>query len=132
MPSKKRYKSITHSIAHHAVSGLSFVHPHLGKACEEVNAKDVAIDLLAEEPCPNEFIHLKPLRLSLTTLKNTFIELLEKEGFSVQDVKEAVLTFSFYPHLDHYCSRCFAHLVSTDGDVFEQTVNFTGKTEQRA
>jgi hypothetical protein len=34
MPRRKRLRSVCHSIAHHAVSGLSYVHPHASPPVE--------------------------------------------------------------------------------------------------
>ena len=85
MPSQKRLKSVIQSIAHHSASGLSFIHPHLGKACKKNDLPSVQIDLLADNPCPEIFRKIKPLRLSLSGLSNKFNEILESERFTLSD-----------------------------------------------
>ena len=81
MASHKRLKSVVQSIAHHAVSALSFVHPHLGQACEAEGLDSIEIFVCEDEPCPKIFMNIEPLRLALNKLKETFYGLVVTEGF---------------------------------------------------
>jgi hypothetical protein len=56
MTSIKKLSSVCHNIAHHAVSGLSYVHPHLRQACKGIGIDTITIDLLREQPCPDRFL----------------------------------------------------------------------------
>lgn len=133
MASTKRLNSVAHSIAHHAVSGLSYLHPHLSKACEAEGATYVEIDLLAIEPCPVRFRAISPVLLSIRELKNFYLRLLESEGFNEDDLTETRLLFSFdLKRFDHYCSVCTATLKAKDGKVFEKTVDYMGNEVTRA
>lgn len=130
MASHKRLKSVVQSIAHHAVSGLSFVHPHLGQACESSGFDSIDIYVSETEPCPKEFLHIEPLRLALNTLKETFYGLVIAEGFEPKDIESTKLVFEFeHGQLDHYCSVCTATLVSAS-KAYQSKVNFLGNTEQ--
>jgi hypothetical protein len=132
MASNKRLNSVAQSIAHHAVSGLSYVHPHLGKMCDKSGISSVIIDILADDIYPVHFSENKPLRLALNQLKITFIEILHSEGFSINDISEVTLRFKFdFLKWDHYCSICTTKIIALSGRVYEKTVNFEGFTEQK-
>jgi len=127
MSSHKRFKSIAHSIAHHAVSGLSFVNPHLSEACEERGLGSIEIELVSIDPCPKEFVGINPIYLSINNLKKTFIGIIEKEGLEYYDLSSAKVEFTFYHgKRDHYCSNCKATLKSTEGKVYISAVDYVG------
>ena len=75
------------------MSGLSYVHPHLKKAAKAHAEETVFINLLADEPCPQRFSEIAPLKAALNSLKLHFIEILKSEGFSNSELKAAVLMF---------------------------------------
>lgn len=118
MASHKRLKSVVQSIAHHSVGALSFVHPHLGKACEEAGINSIEVHISESEPCPRILINVEPLRLALNTLRETFYGLVVTEGFEFK-----------HGQLDHYCSDCTASLVSAS-KTYQSKVNYLGNTEQ--
>jgi hypothetical protein len=133
MPSIKRLRSVCHSIAHHAVSSVSFIHPHLRKACKAIGIESVSIYLLEEQPCPERFLNIEPLRLALLSLRDRFQEILVSGGFAILDIEAIDLKFEFpkeYP--DDYCSNCNARLASKkSGQVFEYAVNYMGQAIHR-
>ncbi|WP_285164472.1 hypothetical protein [Shewanella goraebulensis] len=130
MASHKRLKSVVQSTAHHAVSALSFVHPHLGQACEKAGLDSIEIYVSEAEPCPARFLHIEPLRLALNSLKETFYGLVVTEGFEPQDIESAKMVFEFkHGQLDHYCSVCTVSLVSAS-KTYQSKVNYLGNTEQ--
>lgn len=129
MPSIKKLSSVCHSIAHHAVSGLSYVHPHLRQACKAKGIDTITIDLMREQPCPDSFMNIEPLRLSLKALQNKFYEILQSEGFSTNEIVAIKLRFEFTEEFsDDYCSNCYARLVSRTGKNFDRAVNYMGQT----
>lgn len=129
MPSIKRLSSVCHSIAHHAVSGLSYVHPHLRQACKAVGIDTITIDLTREQPCPAQFLSIDPLRLSLKALQEKFKGILKSEGFTTNEIDVIELRFEFTEEFpDDYCSNCYARLVSSTGKVYEHAVNYFGET----
>ncbi|MHC4757336.1 MAG: hypothetical protein ACYTE8_01640 [Planctomycetota bacterium] len=129
MTSQKRLKSVIHSIAHHSVSGLSYIHPHLGKACKESGMASVNIDLLAANPCPDKFRNIKPLQLSLNCLSDKFNEILKKEGFEVTDLESVILKFHIN-NINDYCTICYASIISKEGRKYEYKVDWVGDTKK--
>jgi hypothetical protein len=129
MPSIKRFSSVCHSIAHHAVSSLSYVHPHLRQACKAIGIDTITIDLMQDQPCPDRFLNIEPLRLSLKALQGKFKEILTSEGFTTNEIMTIELRFEFTEEFpDDYCSNCYARLISKNGRVFERAVNYMGQT----
>lgn len=127
MPSLKRLSSVCHSAAHHAVSNLSYVHPHLGQACNAAGVESIAVDLLAEEIYPSSLPRLEPLALALTSLRARFGEMLASEGFAPSDLQRAALHFEFSPGLpDYFCRRCSAVVEATNGKSFIHAVDWLG------
>jgi hypothetical protein len=127
MPRRKRLRSVCHSIAHHAVSSLSYVHPHVLRACRSAGIGNMQINLLVADPCPPQFVEIEPLRLSLKGLREKFETNLAAEGFSVSDLSLATLCFTPEPGKDDYCTVCHATLQSKDQDPVEYIVNCLGQ-----
>jgi len=127
MATQKRLSSVCHSTAHHAVSGLSYLHPHLRQACRLAGLSSATVDLLEESPYPRNVAHLQPLFLALAALKVKFTEILNSEGFTVNDLQSATLRFEFEPQFkDDFSSNCFAQLVSMNGKAYEHFVDHLG------
>jgi hypothetical protein len=106
MPTQRHLNAVAHDIAHHAVSGLSYIHPHLGQVMRELNIDEVELNLLSEIPLPPILRGRKPLDLSSQALRSMFHDIVRKKGFELTDVKEAILRF------------CFSRLVTSDGREF--------------
>ncbi len=130
MPSQKRLASIAHSAAHHAVSGLCYVIPHLRKACSKLGRRACRINLLAEIPCPPEFRGIEPIRLSISALKEKFIEIANSEGFSAKDFKEVILVYEFPEILDEYSSNCRVSIVNNSDVIVTRAVDHLGNTAE--
>ena len=97
MPSQKRFASISQSLAHHALSGLSYLSPHLGRAARAAAVETVTVELLAHDPFPVGLPRSEPLELALLSLRQWFIDLLGREGFEPADVASVRLDFLFEP-----------------------------------
>jgi len=129
MSSHKRLNSVAHSLAHHAVSGLSYVNPHLSEACEKVGLHCIEIELLTKNSCPLQFLGNEPLELSLNELKLTLMKILKSEDYEPSQLKSAKLEFSFYHDKNnYYSSDCKATLHSTENRIYEKAVNYFGET----
>jgi hypothetical protein len=129
MPSQKILSSVAHNIAHHAVSGLSYVHPHLKPALVEIGLNSISIDLLKPSPCPIQLQSNKPLVLALAGLHSKFEEILEAEGLSISSLQSAQLLFDFPSNYsDNYCSDCHASLTAVTGKTYRQSVNYLGQS----
>ena len=128
MPSAKHLSSVCHSIAHHSVSGVSFVHPHVLAACRAAGLDHMSVNLIDTEPCPERFRDIEPLRLSLAGLKTKLEAILSAEGFSMADLSSARLTFTPAFNDSDYCSVCRATLTSAAGRTYEHVVDYLGAT----
>jgi hypothetical protein len=116
--SEKRLSSVCHSIAHHAISGLSYLHPHLGEEVRANGSTDIDIDLLAEDP---KFKN-GPLQLATSALRKKFEEILISEGFTLQDVETARLRIDFSGSKDDYLCEGTSVIVSRRGKTFRHHV----------
>jgi len=115
-----RNMHVVHSTAHHAISGLSYIHPHLGKACFAVDSTEGLVNLLAEEIEPVSLITTKELGSSSAVLRTKFSELLESEGVSKEIIKSASITFYF--KRDFWPVSCYLKVVTAQSKVVEVTL----------
>jgi hypothetical protein len=118
MPSLKRLRSVCHSTAQHAASGVSFIQPHLGQACREVGLTQVVIDLKESQPYSKELRVHHQLQLALLALQTRFEEILEAEGFTLQDLTRAELQASILG-MPPGGIACFLTLQHKTGKIFE-------------
>lgn len=128
MISEKRLSSVCHSVAHHAVSGLSYLHPHLARACRASGVSEANLDLISDAPLPPELRVSEELSLAVTSLRARFSKIVESEGFALTDLVTACLLFKFVEYRDDYCSDCHARLVSQGGRKFMSAVNYLGNS----
>jgi len=125
----KRLRSVCHSIAHHATSGLSWVHPHVLRACEARGLSALEVNLLDDEPCPQACLEIEPLKLSLRGVKSKLREILSTEGMTIEDLTQASLTFIRAPEArDDYNTVCRAQLAAGEGIGVNVAVDFMGNT----
>ncbi|MBU2570100.1 MAG: hypothetical protein KJ725_08700 [Gammaproteobacteria bacterium] len=111
------------------MSGLSYVPLHLRRACRGAGLEVIEIDIIKDDPSPDQFREIEPLRTALQTLHQRFGEMLLSEGFDFGSIQEAKLTFEFTEEFsDDYCSNCHAYLVSMAGKTFLHSVNYLGQT----
>jgi len=119
MPSRKHLSAVAHDIAHHAVSGLSYLHPYLGEVCQTTGAEEITLDPSRASPLPVGCAAPQPLALSSANLHRTFLGILQAKGFVIEDVSTAELRFVFPTNRkDNYSCVCFSRLTSSDGDEF--------------
>ena len=119
MVSRKHLSAVSHDIAHHAVSGISWLHPHLGEACRRAKKDEVVLEVSRANPLPDDFPATEPLKLASRELHRTFRTILEKKGFAASDVKIAELRFVFSAQkTDDYCATCFSRLLTSDDREF--------------
>lgn len=88
MPSRRRLNSVCQSIAHHAASSLSYVHPHLLQALKATGESIVTVDLLSATPYPKELLSHPHLPTALSSLRDRFEQILKSEGFLITDLNE--------------------------------------------
>jgi hypothetical protein len=119
MPSSKLLNGVAHDIAHHALSALSYLHPHLTQVCKRAGRTSATLDLLRESPLPADFPDYEPLRLASQALHRTFVGILESVGFTVADVSSARLTFHVPLDApdDYSYVSCDSEIIATSGRV---------------
>ncbi|GCF11998.1 hypothetical protein [Dictyobacter arantiisoli] len=111
---------VAHNITHHSASGLSFISPHLAQALRAAGEETTAIELLTENPYPPKIAELQPLRLSLTSLKITVQELLQKHGFNQNDVVSIILHATPAPwDREGYMLHTRAVITAKNGRIYD-------------
>ena len=128
MTSIKRLRSVIHSTAHHAVSGLCYVHPHLGEKCKEIGIKSISVNLLTPGFDAELQSITKELELSTNALREKFSELLASEHIQDSEIKSAYATFDFLR--GRWPTSCYIEVVSTEGKKTEVAVDSSGKTAE--
>ncbi|MGC3982420.1 MAG: hypothetical protein QM808_14315 [Steroidobacteraceae bacterium] len=125
MRSKKRLRSVVHSIAHHAMSGLCHVHPHLGQVRKSLGVESISVDFLHPEikPSPNPIP--REIELSTQALRKTFSGLLEAEALSISDVTSSVATF-FFKGDAVWPDGCLVQVETVSGLKLEDAVGLDG------
>ncbi len=128
MPSRKRLSSVCHSIAHHAGSGLSWLHPHLFEACTAFGTSAVLVEIHSELYFAPSVPLSRELAASLDSLVGRFKSILQAEGFSAQDVERAAVLFEYPPqYTDGFSVNCHARLSDRQGNVYTHSVDYTGR-----
>jgi hypothetical protein len=126
MRSTKRLRSVVHSIAHHAISGLCNVHPHLGQARKRLGVKEVAVNLLgpaislALDPMPRQ------IALSTAALRERFAALVAVERLNPEDIRTAVATF-VYRGACTWPDACYVLIETNEGKRIEDAVGEDGR-----
>lgn len=129
MPSLRRLSSVCQSVAHHAASSLSYVHPHLLQALKLTGESIATVDLLSATPSPKELRSHPHLLTALSSLSDRFAQIMKSEGFSMSDLTEAKLLFKADgQHRDEYCCECHARLSHSSGREYLAAVDCMGKS----
>jgi hypothetical protein len=124
MTRTKRLRSVIQSTAHHAVSGLCYVHPHLGKACIDIGIQTISVNLLKSGFEPSLLKLTKELELSTNALREKFAEILNAEDMDVTKIKKAYALFNFYK--DHWPSSCYIEIITQEGKKLDVAVDSMG------
>ena len=95
MTSQRILAGVAHDIAHHASSGLSFLSPHMAHALRSAGLPTVTMELLTDDPYPTGVPRIEPLRAALATLRETAEKIVERNGFSIANLRS--ISFSATP-----------------------------------
>lgn len=125
MPSTKRLRSVTHSTAHHGVSGLCYVHPHLGSICKDLGYREISVDLLKSGFDPQVAEVTIELALSTEALREFFAGLLESENISKSELTSAEAIFFF--HKGRWPSASVVRVVTNEDKIIESCVDSSGR-----
>jgi len=128
MTSIKRLRSVIQSTAHHAVSGLCYVHPHLGEECKKSGIKTISFNLINSGFNPELPSITGELELSTNALREKFSELLSIERIQVPEIKSAYATFAFLR--GRWPTSCHIEAVTVEGKKTDVAVDSSGKTAE--
>lgn len=124
----RRLKSVVHSTAHHAMSGLCYVHPHLGAVCKELGINSVQVGLPEASFDPDLGNIPEELLLSTNALCEKFVEILTSDGISLNDVQEASATFQFLQTA--WPVGCCVSARNAKGVIIEASVGSDGNSAE--
>jgi hypothetical protein len=94
---RRTLEAVAHDIGHHAQCGLSFLFPHLGRACRTAGILTVVVDLCAQDPYPPELPRVPALESALQSLSIKVTQILGSYGYEVSALESARLEFTFPP-----------------------------------
>ena len=124
MPSQKHLNGLAHNILDHAVSGLSYLQPHLAQVARTAGVSTITLDLLSASPLPVALHLLRPAVLACESLHRTFLSIAQKLGFTPQDLASATLTFEFPAGCtDDYRFACTSELVGSSGRRYRHAMH---------
>ena len=114
MAKHRKLKSGINNIAHHSVSGLSYLHPAMGNNAKKLGLKIVKINLLSEKP-GSDFTSVEGQLKVLTGLRVFANEILGHIGYSLNDLQILTLEFAFL-YNDHpdWPSHCKGVIATSD------------------
>jgi hypothetical protein len=101
MPTARHLRSVAHNIAHHAASGMSFLHPHACRAARAAGLAPLVFDLLKGVPIALDPVE-PPLRAASEGLGRKFTEILHSAGFQREALASARL-YLLFPTDEYYC-----------------------------
>ena len=124
MVSTMRLRSVVHSIAHYGVSGLCYIHPHLGQACKKLGVDRAEINLLAWN-AKSQFEETdNKIAGAACALCEQFSAILQSENILPDDLAEATALFFFAR--DNWPIGCYVRVVSTSGRSIDVAVDDIG------
>ena len=137
MPSQKHLNGLAHNILDHAVSGLSYLQPHLAQVARAACVSTITLDLLSASPLPITLHLLRPAVLACESLHRTFLSIAQKLGFTAQDLASATLTFEFPANCaNDYHFACTSELVGSSGRLYRHSMHtdtyYTGSLTTRS
>ena len=123
MTSMKVLQSVAHDVAHHAQSGLSCLHPHVGQACRAAGRLEVEVQLTSTEVYPPALPLMHPLRVALLSLRQRFWQIVAAHKLEESAVTRASLLFRFAERSrDDYISEVIGRVTGANGRNYEATV----------
>ena len=120
----KRLRSAIHSTAHHAVSGLCYVHPHLGELCKDAGINTATIDLLSGRVAVLNIEIATPLEFASQALSEKFEEILSLEKIERSSLQSARIEFQFRG--SRWPRSCYIRVVTAEGREFQDAVGMDG------
>jgi hypothetical protein len=117
MPRIRDLKGVAHDLVDHAMSGLSFLHPHVWNYARQTSVDEFTIDVL-QDSAPSSLEVPEPLRLAMESLRTWFQPVLISYGFNLEDLTSATLTFGAFGS-SPYVVAARASLVAPSGREYK-------------
>jgi hypothetical protein len=125
MTSMKVLQSVAHDVAHHARSGLSWLHPHVGQACRSAGLLEVEVQLTGAEMYPAILPPMEPLRLALIGLRDRLWKIVTAHKLEQSSVKGVSLLFCFSElRSDDYLCEVTGVVTGSNGRTYEARVRW--------
>lgn len=124
MHRKKRVRSLIHSIAHHGVSALSWLHPRLGEECKSQDLNSILINLLDGVIITQGFLASNETSLASKELSENFKRIAKVEGLDISDLVYAKIEFQF--RKGSWPFACQVDVTGSDDTTFEIKVDGMG------
>ena len=125
MASRRLFKGVAHDLAHHAQSGLSYMHPHVVRNCKAYSLGEVTAELLSGSPWPAAFRPSKPLRLATSALQETLNGFIRRQGLDPDDLTSANVTFQLVPSKDDWTTIVSSRLQLKNGKSYHASIPVT-------
>lgn len=125
MTNVKRLRSVIQSTAHHAMSGLCYIHPHLGEMCKKLELESISVNLVNSGFSAKLPAITKELEFSTNALREKFCEILAIENIQSSEVESAIATFDFLR--GKWPTSCYIEVVTVEGKKVEVAVDSLGK-----
>src|SRR5882724_8396000 len=122
MAKQKQLNGVAHNIAHHAISGLSYLHPYLGQLADKDRLRVIVIDLLSKNAYDETIEIPAHLQLATENFRNKFKEMVVATGNSIDIIQTATVTFHDFDN-DNYRSTADAYFKLISGAEYKQSVD---------
>ena len=120
----KRARSVIHSLAHHGVSALSWLHPRLGEECYSSGLSEVTFDLINVKISTVNFKASKETLCAFDNLRETFEKILKAEIMDLSVIQAANITFGFKN--DNWPYFCVCELTGSDSKLIQVKLDWCG------
>ena len=120
----KRARSVIHSVAHHGVSALSWLHPKLGEEGKEQNFDEISYNFCSSKITTEGFLPSLETSNAFSSLQETFERISATEKVFISEINDANITFGFYKGA--WPNYCICSLTSKNGKVVKVKVDGFG------
>ena len=121
----KRARSVIHSVAHHGVSALSWLHPRLGEEGKAQQLQEITYDFCLSKISTDGFQASTETEKAFAALQETFERIGTAEEVFLSQLSSASITFGFCK--GRWPNYCICSATSLDGKNVKVKVDGFGK-----
>jgi len=121
----KRARSVIHSVAHHGVSALSWLHPRLGEESKSQKVQEISYDFCVSKVTTGGFEPSTETEKAFSALQETFERIGSTEKVFLSQLSNASITFGFFN--GRWPNYCICSVTSIDGKNVKVKVDGFGK-----